>query len=325
MELIVDIVYSNLLSPMILFFVMGILAVVVNSDLKVPEAFYSGYTMIILFTIGIKGGIELRNINFGTLVVPILAAIVLSLIMLAIALLLLYKLFNYSMVNSLATAAHYGSVSAVTFIAGLGFLEKINEPYENYMSAILVVMEGPAIIAAIILYNVLNREGNRDLKASLSFAIKDAFFGKSIFLLIGGIFIGLIAHQDGLAKIKPLFGDLFYGLLCIFLLHIGMVATQQIRQIKGFKLHTFSFAFILPIIGGILGVSAGSFIGMSVGGSFMLGVLTASASYIAAPAAIGHAIPSANSGIYLGSSLGLTLPFNLVIGIPFYYWLSTVL
>ncbi|MFD1738462.1 sodium-dependent bicarbonate transport family permease [Bacillus salitolerans] len=323
MDLIIDIVHANLLSPMILFFVMGILAVIVNSDLKVPEAFYSGYTMIILFTIGIKGGIELRNISFMTMILPLLAAIFLSLIMLAIAFVFLHKVFKFSLTDSIGTAAHYGSVSAVTFIAGLGFLDKIGVSYESYISAILVVMEGPAIIVAIIIYNMINKGANQ--KANLTFAIKDAFFGKSIFLLIGGIVIGLVAHKEGLLKIQPLFGDLFYGLLCIFLLHIGMVATLQIRKIKGFKIHTFAFAFILPIIGGVIGVFVGSLIGMSIGGTFMLGVLTASSSYIAAPAAIGHAIPSANSGIYLGSSLGLTLPFNLIVGIPLYYWLSTIL
>ncbi len=325
MELIVDIVYSNLLSPMILFFVMGILAVIVNSDLKVPEAFYSGYTMIILFTIGIKGGTELRDINFWTMILPIIASIFLSLIMLAIAYFTINKVYKFSETDSLATAAHYGSVSAVTFIAGLGFLEKIKVPYESYISAILVVMEGPAIIAAIVLFNLGNREKGKKVKANLKFAIKDAFFGKSIFLLIGGIFIGLVAHKDGLVKIQPLFGDLFYGLLCIFLLHIGMVATQQLKKIEGFKIRSFTFAFILPVIGGVMGVLVGSLIGMSVGGTFMLGVLTASSSYIAAPAAIGHAIPKANSGIYLGASLGLTLPFNLIFGIPLYYWLSTLM
>ncbi|MFZ3590931.1 sodium-dependent bicarbonate transport family permease [Bacillus sp. DJP31] len=325
MDLILEIVYSNLLSPMILFFVLGIVAVIVNSDLKVPEAFYSGYTMIILFTIGIKGGVELRNISFWTMIIPVIAALFLSLIMLVIAYFFINKVFKFSKTDSLATAAHYGSVSAVTFIAGIGFLDKINVPYESYISAILVVMEGPAIIAAIVLFNLVRSEAGPKVKANLSFAIKDAFFGKSIFLLIGGIFIGLVAHKEGLAKIEPLFGDLFYGLLCIFLLHIGMVATQQIKKIEDFKIRSFAFAFILPIIGGIIGVLVGSLIGMSVGGAFMLGVLTASSSYIAAPAAIGHAIPSANSGIYLGSSLGLTLPFNLIFGIPFYYWLSTIM
>lgn len=325
MALILEIVHTNLLSPMILFFIIGIIAVLFNSDLKVPTAFYSGYTMIILFTIGIKGGTELKHVTLAEMLPPIVTAILLSFIMLGIAFLLLKYVFKISLTDSIAIAAHYGSVSAVTFIAALGFLDKMEVPYESYISAILVIMEGPAIVAAIIMYKLSLNKGSQANKLSIGHAVKEAFFGKSIFLLLGGIFIGFVAHEDGLMKIKPLFGDLFYGILCIFLLHMGMVATQQIRKITGFRFYTFAFAFILPLIGGFLGVFAGSLIGMSVGGAFILGVLTASASYIAAPAAISQAIPEANSGIYLGASLGLTLPFNLVIGIPLYYWLATIL
>ncbi|QOR65975.1 sodium-dependent bicarbonate transport family permease [Cytobacillus suaedae] len=327
MELILEIVHTNLLSPMVLFFLMGIIAVIVNSDLKVPEAFYTGYTMIILFTIGIKGGTELKNVSFFTMLPAVVAALFLSIFMLFFAYFLLKKLFRFDTTNALSLAAHYGSVSAVTFVAGIGFLEKMEVAYESYISAILVIMEGPAIIGAIILYKLFNKENNQsqNVSSGLGHAFKEAFFGKSIFLLLGGIFIGLVASEDGIQKIKPLFGDLFYGVLCIFLLHMGMIATQQIRELKGYKFHSFLFAFILPIVGGTIGVFAGNLIGMSIGGSFMLGILTASSSYIAAPAAISQAIPKANSGLYLGSSLGLTLPFNLILGIPFYFWLATIL
>lgn len=325
MELILEIVHTNLLSPVVLFFLMGIVAVIVNSDLKVPEAFYTGYTMIILFTIGIKGGTELKNVSFFTMLPAVIAALLLSIMMLFISYFLLKKLFRFDTTNALSIAAHYGSVSAVTFVAGIGFLEKMEVAYESYISAILVIMEGPAIIGAIILYKLFNKENNQQINSGLGHAFKEAFFGKSIFLLLGGIFIGLVASEDGIQKIKPLFGDLFYGVLCIFLLHMGMIATQQIRELKGYKFYSFLFAFIFPIIGGTIGVITGNIIGMSIGGSFMLAILTASSSYIAAPAAISQAIPKANSGLYLGSSLGLTLPFNLVLGIPFYFWLASIL
>jgi len=327
MNQIFEIAYANLLSPMILFFLLGIIAVLVNSDLKVPTALYNGYTMIILFTIGIKGGVELRSVSFGEMIPTIIAAIFLSLVMLFISLLLLYKVFNYSYEDSIAIAAHYGSVSAVTFIAGLAFLDKFGVAYESYMSAVLVIMEGPAIILAIILYKLHAQKQGEQITnpdASLKHVIKEAFFGKSIFLLLGGIFIGLVAHMDGLAKIQPLFGDLFYGILCVFLLHMGMVATLSMIQMKNLKIMSFLFAFILPLIGGGIGVLTGSMIGLSVGGTTILAILSGSASYIAAPAAIEHAIPKANSGLSLGSALGLTLPFNLILGIPLYYWLATL-
>jgi uncharacterized protein len=325
---IVEIAYANLLSPMILFFLLGIVAVLVNSDLKVPSAFYTGYTMIILFTIGIKGGVELRSVSFLDMLPTIIAALILSVGMLFIAYFLVAKIFKFTVIESWAVAAHYGSVSAVTFIAGLAFLEKIGVDYEAYMSAILVVMEGPAIILAIIFYKMYSQKQGATTdnpNASLKHVMKEAFFGKSIFLLLGGIFIGFVAHADGLSKIKPLFGDLFYGLLCIFLLHMGMIATQSIKKIEKLKLSSFLFAFILPVIGGTIGIFVGNIIGLTMGGAFILAVLTGSASYIAAPAAVEQAIPEANSGIYLGSSLGLTLPFNLVIGIPYYYWIATLL
>jgi hypothetical protein len=319
---VLEIVYMNLLSPVVLFFIIGIIATLVNSDLKVPEAFYAGYTMIILFTIGINGGTKLKHASISDMMLTIMAALFLSLFMLAVTYLFVNKLFKFNVPNSLALAAHYGSVSAVTFVAGLSFLDKMEVSYEDYMPAILVIMEGPAIVASIILYKMYSRKKGEGATSGLAEVVKEAFLGKSIFLLLGGIVIGLVAPEGELAKIQPLFGDLFYGILSIFLLHMGMIATQRIRQIKGVKWYTFAYTFILPIIGGVCGILVGDFIGLSLGGTFVLGILTASASYIAAPAAVEHAIPEANSGIYIGSALGLTLPFNLIVGIPFYFWFS---
>lgn len=323
MQQMIDVAVSNLLSPAVLFFLLGILAVLVHSDLKVPEAFYTGYTMIILFTIGIKGGKEIRDVEIQSMLPAIGAAFFLSLAMLVIAYFLLRKIYRYSLADSAAVSAHYGSVSAVTFIAAVTFLEKSNIWVEPYVTALLILMEGPAIICAIVFYNWFS---NASADKGLMMVFKEAFFGKSIFLLLGGILIGMIADPQGLELIKPLFGDLFYGLLCIFLLHIGMISTNKIRQSKGLSLRGFTFAFLLPLIGGALGIGMGLLIGLSVGGITILATLTASASYIAAPAAIEHAIPEANSGLYIGSSLGLTLPFNLIVGIPLYYsvaaWLA---
>lgn len=320
---IIAIAYANLLSPMVLFFVLGILAVLVNSDLKVPTAFYTGYTMIILFTIGIKGGVELKHNSLLDMLPAMFIALILSVFMGLFVYYVLRFLYKFSMENAAALFAHYGSVSAVTFIAGISFLDSKGIFYETYLAALLVLMEGPAIILAIIIYKL-----NKDRAASgfeLGHVFKEAFFGKSIFLLLGGLFIGLVADSNGIALIKPLFGDLFYGILCIFLLHMGMIATQKLRELESINLKMFSFAFIFPIIGGTLGVLCGILIGMSPGGAAIIGVLTGSASYIAAPAAVSQSIPEANTGLYIGSSLGLTLPFNLIIGIPYYYWLANVL
>lgn len=325
MNTIFDVALTNLLSPMILFFILGIIAVIVNSDLKVPDALYNGYTMIILLTIGIKGGIELAGESLFTMIPAAVTGITLTLVMAAITYMTLRYVYKFSFENTLAVAAHYGSVSAVTFIAGLTFLDKSGVYYESYLSALLVLMEGPAIIAVILLYTYKLKTIDNHSSSNFKYIFKEAFFGKSIFLLLGGLIIGMVADREGMALIEPFFGELFYGILCIFLLHMGMVATQQLVQMEDINLKKFSFAFILPLVGGLLGVLAGTLIGMSVGGATMLGVLTGSASYIAAPATIEQSIPEANSGLYIGSSLGLTLPFNLIVGIPLYFWLANVL
>jgi hypothetical protein len=319
LEQILDIALSNLLSPLVMFFLLGVIAVIVNSDLKVPDALYSGYTMIILLTIGIKGGVELSHASPKSMIPAIMSALGLSMIMLFLTFFLLRVVFRFSWEDSSATAAHYGSVSAVTFAAGISFLEKSGISYENYLSIILAVLEGPAIIVSILIYKWKSAVNG---PVNIRHILKEAFFGKSIFLLLGGIVIGAVADPTGIKKIEPLFGDLFYGLLSIFLLHMGMISIQNLRS-KG-RIHplSFSFAFILPIIGGTMGVMLGSWIGMSPGGAILLGTLTASSSYIAAPAAISQAIPQANPGLYLSSSLGLTLPFNLIVGIPLYVWLA---
>lgn len=322
MEQALAIAKANLLSPLVLFFVLGILAVLVNSDLRVPEALYNGYTMVILLTIGIKGGAELAHAPLGT-VLPILAAALgLSALMVVLAYAVLRRLYRFGPDNAAAIAAHYGSVSAVTFAAATSFLQAQGIAYERYLSIVLAVLESPAILLGILLYKWSTQNGSG---IRLGGIIKEAVFGKSIFLLLGGIVIGMISNENGIQAIKPLFGDLFYGLLCIFLLHMGMVSCQNLRRLEGFHPLRFSFAFVFPVIGGTLGVFVGKMLGMSLGGATLLGVLTASASYIAAPAAISQAIPSANPGLYLSASIGFTLPFNLIVGIPTYFWMANVL
>jgi hypothetical protein len=322
LEAILEIALSNLLSPLVLFFLLGILAVMVNSDLKVPEALYSGYTMIILLTIGIKGGVELSHVSLSSMLPVIIVSLALSLVMAVLTFVLFRWVLRHSLEDAAAMAAHYGSVSAVTFAAGISFLDKFMIEYESYISIILAILEGPAIIAAILYYKYRAATG---ADFQLSHVLKEAFFGKSIFLLIGGLFIGMFADPVGIMKIKPLFGDLFYGLLSVFLLHMGMVSMQNLRKTERIRFISYLLAFILPIIGGTLGVWGGHEVGLTMGGSFMIGLLTASASYIAAPAAISQTIPKANPGMYLSFSLGLTLPFNLIAGIPYYYWLANIL
>lgn len=321
MEHALAIAKANLLSPLVLFFVLGILAVLVNSDLRVPDALYNGYTMIILLTIGIRGGAELAHAPLGTILPILAAALGLSLLMVLLAFVVLRYLYRFGPDNAAAIAAHYGSVSAVTFAAATSFLQAQGIAYERYLSIVLAVLESPAILFGILLYKWSTRNGSR---VRLGGIVKEAVFGKSIFLLLGGIVIGMISNENGIQAIKPLFGDLFYGLLCIFLLHMGMVSCQNLRRLERFRPLLFSFAFVFPVIGGTLGVFVGKMLGMSLGGATMLGVLTASASYIAAPAAISQAIPSANPGLYLSASIGFTLPFNLVVGIPIYFWLANV-
>jgi hypothetical protein len=320
---------SNLLTPSILFFSLGFIAQLVKSDLKLPPELIKSITIYLLLSVGIHGGIELAHVNINTAIPSIGVAIMLGISVPIVAYLIIHKIGKIDSLNAIAIATHYGSVSAGTFLTAIAFLELNNIFFEKQPIIMLAIMESPAILIGLILANHIRRQDaqNKILssnhKADL---IKEAFTNGSVLLLIGGMVIGDIATEKSIKAILPFFDNLFMGVLSVFLLAMGMEAGKKISDFKYAGKFLLAFGIFMPIVLGCLGVALGTYIlGFSVGGATLVGVLAASASYIAVPPAMRMAIPEANPSIYLTLALGVTFPFNVVIGIPLYYSFASYL
>ena len=307
---------SNLLDPVILFFVLGLLAGGAKSDLRLPEPVYKMLSIYLLVTIGLKGGVHLaEHAGFG-LIGPVVAALLLALIIPAIAFGVLKVWGNFSRDDAAALAAHYGSVSAVTFAVGQAFLDRQGLPHEAYIALLVAVMEVPAIGLAV----ALARRGEG--KTEWGPLAVEVLLNRSIFLLIGGVAIGAVAGHERLQPIEGFFFGGFKGALALFLLEMGVLASQRLGDLKKVGPFLVGFGILMPLLAGTLGALAGTLAGLSLGGTTLLAILAASASYIAAPAACHVAIPRANPTLYLTAALGITFPFNLTVGIPIYFALA---
>lgn len=309
------------IDPVVLFFVVGAIAGLAKSDLRVPESFYNVLSIYLLLAIGIKGGIELQKTGITNLLVPALATVFLGVVITALAYLITKRILKIDLHNAIAMAAHYGSVSAVTFAVAISFLRNLKVPYEEYMTVLLVMLEIPAIIAAVGFYKL--KTGNGNIQAGK--LAHEIFLGKSILLLTGGLLIGMYIQYSGNTQLNFFFFDLFKGFLAIFMLEMGIIASKRVEDLKKAGIRVLGFGLIMPLISGSLGVITGFLCGLSVGGCTVLGTMAASASYIAAPAAMQIAVPKANPTLYLTSALGVTFPFNLLVGISIYYGLSNLI
>ena len=308
---------GNLTSVTVLVFALGFLGARLKSNLQLPDQIYSFISLYLLFGIGLKGGVQLHQSDFNLIVKPVIVTVLLGVLIPVLAFLLVRLSVKLDELNSGAVAAHYGSTSLVTFTAAITFLETNNIQFEGFLATLLTIMEIPGIIVGIYL-------GSRHLNVGVSWgeSLKEIIFGKTILLLTGGLVIGAITGTAGYEKVTPLFVGLLPGFLALFLMHLGYLAGSQLTQIKIAGLRIGIFAIAFPIMAGSIGVCAGSLIGLSVGGAVVLGVLCASASYIAAPAAVGIALPEASKSLPIVASLGVTFPFNLIVGIPYLYWLA---
>ncbi len=301
---------TNLTSPPVLAFALGLLATALRSDLKLPDAVYQALSIYLLLGIGIKGGVALSESSFEQIIGPLLGTLALG-VVIPIAAFYLLRFTKLDVANRGALAAHYGSTSLVTFTAGIVFLESLSLQVEGYVNTLLAVLEIPGIIIGL----ALAAKGiTRDI--SWGESLREILTGKSIFLLVGGVVLGFLTGSAGYTRIDDFFTGLFTGVLTLFLLELGMVAGRRIKDLKQVGLSLFVFGTSFPILAGSLGVLVGQLTGMSLAGSAALGILAGSASYIAAPAAVRLALPEASPGIYLSASLGITFPFNLTIGIP---------
>lgn len=315
----IQLALANLTSPPVLAFILGLSLVLVKSQLQIPGQIFDFLSIYLLLAIGIKGGVSLSTTPAEEVWFPVLVSIGVGCLIPIAVFYVLRVLTPLDKINRGALAAHYGSTSLVTFTAGLVFLENANLAVEGYMPSLLAVMEVPGIIVGILLAKRSATGG------ALGTALNEVFTSKSVILLIGGILIGLATGQAGYAKVEPFFGEIFTGMLTVFLLQLGIQAGKSVKDARkaGFGLLAFALAF--PLASGAMGVMIAQAIGISQGGSVVFGLLCASASYIAAPAAVKLSLPDAKPGLYITTSLGITFPMNLFVGIPFLAWFSGVI
>jgi len=312
---ILDLAAANLISPIILSFALGLLAAFARSDLTIPEAVAKGMSIYLLFAIGFKGGASVASHGVdATLLLAVGAGVILSFGLPLIAFALLKVMTNLSRTDAAAVAAHYGSISIVTFVAATSVLEGRMIDAEGYMVAVAAAMEAPAILSALWLVARSGTGGKME-----EGLMREIMLNGSIVLLVGAFAIGMITGEKGLADIAPFIVSPFKGVLCLFLLDMGLMAGRGLRSAKGIvTLPIVAFGIAMPLIGASFGLAAGLLIGLSTGGILLMMVLAASASYIAVPAAMRVALPQANPAVYLTLSLGITFPFNLTLGIPLY-------
>jgi hypothetical protein len=297
------------------------LAGILRTDLRLPEAVYEILSIYLLLAIGLKGGVQLATTNLGDIIPPAVGSIMLGIIIPVIAYPILRRIGKLSRPDAAAIAAHYGSVSAVTYAVVLTFLDKHGVFYEAYSTVLLVLLEIPAIAVGILIARL------RAAKSPTSYGklFHEVFFGKSIYLLCAGLVVGYVLGPERIVTMKLVFVDLFKGALAFFLLEMGLVASHRLSDLKRVGAFLILFGIGMPILAGSFGALTGWGAGLSVGGTTILATLAASASYIAAPAAMRIAVPEANPTLYVTASLGITFPFNLVLGIPLYYWMATLL
>lgn len=317
-----EILATNLLSPVVLAFALGVVATLVKSDLEFPEPLYQALSIYLLLAIGLKGGAALSTTPLTDFVPPAGATLALGLVTPLTAFAALVWLARMDRVNAGALAAHYGSVSAVTFLAALAFGQATGQPAEGFMPALVALLEVPAIVVGLLLAK--GRVGS-GAGAGWGAAIHEVLTGRSVILLVGGVLIGWVAGTERMVAVEPFFVAAFPGALTLFLLEMGLVAARRLRDLRAAGVPLVLFAVVVPLLHGALGTWVGDLAGLSVGGAAVLGTMAASASYIAAPAAVRIALPEARPSLYLTASLGITFPFNLVVGIPVYFALARVL
>lgn len=313
-----DLLTQNLISPVVLAFVLGMIARWIRSDLEIPSAVYQGMSIYLLFAIGLKGGVALSETPASELLLPVILTLVLGCLTPISAFFFMRSFGRLGKVDAAATAAHYGSVSAVTFIASIEAVKLSGIASNGYMPALLAVLEVPGIIIGLLLAQKSQAGGMKQ-------ALREVLTGKSIFLMVGGLAIGAVCGQAKVDSVAPFFIAPFKGVLCLFLLELGMVAASRVRDLRSAGIRLVILGCFLPAFHGAIATACAVGVGMVPGGAAIFGAMVGSASYIAAPAAVRIALPEASPGIYLTLSLGVTFPFNLSVGIPLFIKLAETL
>ena len=310
-----ELLVSNITNPAFLFFVLGIVAVRLKSDLEIPNNSSKFISMYLLFSIGFKGGQELAHENFSNeIVFSVLAGIALSLLVPVYTYFILRR--KLSVVDSGAIAAAYGSVSAVTFVTAAAYIESQNLHMHGHMVAIMALMESPAIISGLILITLFEKTAGT--KPNLGHVVKHSLSNGSVLLIVGSLVIGLLADSKQAEGIKPFTNDIFKGFLAIFLLDMGITSGKKLDAFTKAGWFPIAFALIIPLVNGCAVAGLSQFVTASIADRFMLSILAASASYIAVPAAMKITVPTANPGLYLPMALAITFPLNITLGMPLY-------
>jgi hypothetical protein len=304
----VEIIRTSFLSPLVLAFLVGMAATLLKSELEFSQPVLNAISIYLVFSIALKGGTELSAVGFGAIWQPVLVTLALVVFVPSACYVLARRFIGLDIPNAAGIAALYGSVSSMTFLAALSLADRLGDPAEPFMPALVSLMEWGILVALFIARWRMRRSQSSAIVPIREIVI-DTLRGRSVILLLGGLFIGYVVGEPGFKPIKPFFEDAFRGVLTLFLLEMGMVAARQLREFFRLGLRLLAFGIGMPIVNGVLGV--------------VLGAITASASYIDAPAAVRAALPQANPSIYLTSSLGITFPFNLLIGLPVYYQLAS--
>jgi hypothetical protein len=300
------------LDPVVGFFILGLVAGLLGSDLKLSSGLYDTLTVYLLIAIGLKGGFELAQTSVTSLILPIVAVVAMSAFTPLVSYQLLHRLGKLSHPDAASISSHYGSVSVVTFAVGVSYLIKLGIDYDNYMSVFLVFLEFPAIIIGVLLARGLK------LDAGIHRMAREVLTGRAVLLLVGALLIGWIWGREGGASLVMFFEGLFKGFLALFLLGMGLITAARFDDLRRVGPFLVGFGIVMPVISAIGGVAVGWGLGLSQGSTMLLATLYGSASYIAAPAAMRIAIPEANPALSMGASLGVTFPFNVVIGVPLY-------
>jgi uncharacterized protein len=320
----IDLLLTNLLQPIVLAFLLGALAGFLKSELELPEAVIKLLSIYLLFSLGLTGGRELAKAEIGTVAPLVAVTLLMTFAIPTAAYLVARRLGGFDISNAAAIAAHYGSVSTATFFASMAFATAMGTPAEGYMAAMVALMEFGVVYSLVLPRVAMGRNSGSGVKVGE--LVASVVRGRGILLLLGGMLIGATATDTQWQQISPFYEGLFRGMLMLFLLEMGITAARQIRAFREVGRFMLGFGITMPVVDGLVGVTLAHAVGLGTGGAFVFGAICASASFIDAPAACRASLPEANPGIYLTSSLGITLPFNLMLGLPLYYgyarWLS---
>ncbi len=299
--------------PIILFFLFGIIAGLLKSELRLPAQIYDFVSVLLLLAIGLKGGIELAKQPFLSLLPQMVSVFIMGIVLTLIAFPVLLYWGKFKRADAASIAAHYGSVSVGTFAVAVAFMNNNDIVFEEHMPLLLVILEIPAILVGIILVRGISKQ------TQWGKVMHEVFAGRGIMLLLGGLIIGWISGAENLSTITPLFFDLFKGILALFLLEMGLIAASKMSALRQYGIFLIAFGIAMPLLSSVIGTLLGLLLGLSIGGTAILATLAASASYIAVPAAMRISVPEANPTLSLTASLGISFPFNVLIGIPLYY------